>query len=212
MALLTDKFLFLHIPKTGGSYVRECFKALGISGREIFHEHAFFPAIERHISRAELEGKLVICFIRNPVTWYKSRWSFRMQFGWRMENPLDFNCASNDFNIFVNNCIDYAGGDIGWATKKMLNYIDSVPNYLKLFIGKAEYLEDDLLRSLVLSGSIEESVSLPKIPKINVCKVDGIDSQALATYDATTYKRMLECDGDFIRKFYPELSKQYFDQ
>ena len=45
----------------------------------------------------------------------------------RQGNDLDFFCASNDFNIFVNNCIDYSGGGLGWASKKMNKFINNIP-------------------------------------------------------------------------------------
>jgi hypothetical protein len=203
MALLTDKFLFMHIPKTGGSYIRKIIDLLCIKGVEKDLHHNCFPELLNHISLDILKDKTVICFIRHPLTWYQSRWAFRLSHhnGWQGNN-LDFACASNDFNLFVNNCIDYAGDGLGWASKKMNKFTDNIPSGLKTFIGKQEKLRSDLITALIKCKAVLPDIDFPSAPKSNVALNDGKPAHAIAKYDLKTYERVLRVDGEFIKKHY----------
>lgn len=205
MALLTDKFLFMHIPKTGGSYIRKLFELLYIKGEEKNNHHSCFPELLNDISINDLADKTIICFIRHPLTWYQSRWAFRLSHpcGWR-GNSLDFNCGSNDFNLFVNNCIDYVGSGKGWASFKMTRFIDGIPSGLKSIIGKQENLHNDLISALIRCGSIISETDLPLSPKLNMSLNDQKPAHIIAKYDQNTYKRVLKADGEFIEKYYKD--------
>lgn len=206
MALLTDKFLFLHIPKTGGSYVRKVTALLYINGIEKDLHHNCFPELLNHITSDELSGKTVILFIRHPLTWYQSRWAFRLSSpnGWE-GNGLDIACGSNDFNIFVNNCIDYSGGELGWASRKMNKFINNIPNGLKTIIGKQENLHNDLISALIQCGAIISETDLPLSPRLNISLNDNKPAHAIAKYDQKTYERVLQADGQFINKYYKDI-------
>ena len=66
MALLTDKFLFLHIPKTGGNSLSEIL--LTIKGTEFVTTHNDLSAF------GNIEDYFIFTFVRNPFTrlasWY----------------------------------------------------------------------------------------------------------------------------------------------
>jgi len=205
MALLTDKFLFLHIPKTGGSYIRKVIDLIHIKWVEKSHHHSCFPGLLDHLSSNDLLGKTVICFIRHPLTWYQSRWAFRLshQSGWQ-GNGLDLACGSNDFNMFVNNCIDYTGSDKGWASYKMTKFIDNIPSGLKTFIGKQENLRNDLISALIECGAVIAETELPLSPKFNMSLNDGKQSHIIAKYDIKTYERVMQFDGEFMNKYYKD--------
>jgi hypothetical protein len=79
MLLVTKYFVFLHLPKTGGSWVREvCF-------RNLPREWRIENDLESHASyddAAERFGDLpMLCFVRNPWDWYVS-W-----YHWLKANP-----------------------------------------------------------------------------------------------------------------------------
>jgi len=203
MALLTDKFLFLHIPKTGGTYIRRVLDLLSIKGIEKAQHHDSFPELLNILSLEDLLEITVICFIRHPLTWYQSRWAYRLSsvHGWR-GNDLDFSCASNDFNIFVNNCIDYSGGELGWASRKMNKFINNIPNGLKTIIGKQENLHNDLISALIQCGAIISETDLPLSPRLNISLNDDKPAHAIAKYNQETYERVLKADGEFINRHY----------
>src|SRR5437667_268495 len=93
MALVTEKSLFIHVPKTGGTFVRRALPALGLPCREsgIF-------AIEDHFSIAQVfathpgldDGRrLTFGFVRHPVAWIKSRWAWAMISGFAAKTFTD---------------------------------------------------------------------------------------------------------------------------
>jgi hypothetical protein len=68
--LITKYFLFLHLPKTGGSFVSEvCHRNLpsewGI-GNDI-HPHASYEEVKNRFGELPM-----LCFVRNPWDWYVS--------------------------------------------------------------------------------------------------------------------------------------------
>ena len=186
-------------------YIRKILDLLSIKGIEKAQHHDSFPELLNILSLKDLSGITVICFIRHPLTWYQSRWAYRLSSvqGWQ-GNDLDFFCASNDFNIFVNNCIDYSGGELGWASKKMNKFINNIPNGLKTIIGKQENLHNDLISALIRCGAIIPETDLPLSPRLNMSLNDKKPAHIIAKYDQNTYKRVLKADGEFIERFYKD--------
>jgi len=80
MALITDKFVFIHVPRTGGMFFRDVVSRLGIPAREHgdprtpnrIQFHQPLPEIPAEI----LRDKLTFGFVRHPLTWLISRWQF----------------------------------------------------------------------------------------------------------------------------------------
>jgi len=72
--LVTDHFVFVHMPKTGGGFLRAAIVqsmdaehcGSHISYREVPAEYSALPAI---------------CFMRNPWDWYVSLWAFQRREG-----------------------------------------------------------------------------------------------------------------------------------
>jgi hypothetical protein len=98
--------VFLHIPKTGGTWVRSILSEMSLAGGKRGHKHIDFDGL----LRAELErwgplapvykgvkslGKRLkkwpekpsfkFCFVRHPLAWYESHWKFsaRLDKGWK---------------------------------------------------------------------------------------------------------------------------------
>lgn len=77
MAIQISGAIFLHIPKTGGTWVTNYFKETGMDhGNEEL-------GLEAHIGSdrvREITGyteDLAFCFVRHPLTWYRSYWAHR---------------------------------------------------------------------------------------------------------------------------------------
>jgi hypothetical protein len=58
---------FVHLPKTGGFWVREVMRTSLPQGRELGRYH----------SCALADRRLSFTFVRHPVTWWQSFWAFR---------------------------------------------------------------------------------------------------------------------------------------
>jgi len=199
MALATDKCIFLHIPKTGGIWIRHVFKVCGIPHYEIGEQHSHFPFLFNLQPPEFYKNHYIFTFVRHPLTWYQSRWAFRVKYGWRAQHPLDFNAASNDFHVFIENVLNYKPN--GWVTWEYLNYIDEVPNKID-FVGRMENLVEDTIFALRAAGERFSENAVRSIPRINDSDMDGHSSKYWATYTPALVDRVLAVDGEIIRRYY----------
>ena len=122
MALITDKFVFIHVPKTGGSYCREVIKACCIEAKETCddlndegnptEEHMGTHATLTMYPELAMRRKFV-GFVRHPISWYKSRWAWGVLT--KFEDKIPHNSAamthwmadvwSQEFTEFIDNVI-----------------------------------------------------------------------------------------------------------
>jgi hypothetical protein len=163
MALITDKFIFVHIPKTGGTWIRRSLEALGIFGREnaepyAYHEHdgIFRVPYELRYSRP------AFAIVRHPVTRLASLWSWAMltNFNDKIDSEPAAaghwfaECLSQDYEEFVVKYLQIHPGLITQITLSMLGYYQKAPGLWRPskfkvdFIGKFETLEADFIRFL----------------------------------------------------------------
>lgn len=64
-------YLFIHVPKTGGQFVRRVLRNLPCEVRDVGHEHAPLSAIPHH----EAVGRRIVMGHRDPLSWYVSLYS-----------------------------------------------------------------------------------------------------------------------------------------
>jgi hypothetical protein len=75
--LITKYFLFLHLPKTGGSFVADvCYRHLPREWRieNDIHPHAAYEEV-----RDRFPALPMLCFVRNPWDWYVSWYHYLVQ-------------------------------------------------------------------------------------------------------------------------------------
>jgi hypothetical protein len=104
--LLKNNAVFLHIPKTGGTWVRNVLKEFDLVQGPLGHGHSDFERaywhaklhhdlkVVRYIFRRAIHSpraQLIMkpdafkfCFIREPLGWYESWWRFMMSIDWRI--------------------------------------------------------------------------------------------------------------------------------
>lgn len=199
MALATNRSLFLHIPKTGGIWIRHVFKVCGIEHYEVGDQHSHFPSLLNIHEEEFYKKRFVFAFVRHPLTWYQSRWAFRVKHGWRPQHPLDFNCASNDFHVFMENVLRYKPN--GWVTWEYLNYIDEVPGKIG-FIGRTENLINDTITALRMAGEDFNEKVVRSIPSMNDSDMDRYPSKHWATYTKELTERVMVVENEIIRRYY----------
>jgi hypothetical protein len=164
--LITNHFLFLHLPKTGGSFVTElCFRNLPRDWRlpNDLHPHA---------SYAEVKGRFghlpMLCFVRNPWDWYVSWYEYLI------ENPpegphtlenrpmwvMAFERGEGDFETVVRRAL--TGDSFGNRLTSDLMHERRIDHYSALYrikvgegvdegaveVGRYENLREDLLSFL----------------------------------------------------------------
>ncbi len=78
--LVTDRFVFLHIPKTGGSFVQAALRAhLPFDEASDIYTHAPYSTLPERF-----HDRPVLCVIRNPWDWYVSWYFWSLEWGRRL--------------------------------------------------------------------------------------------------------------------------------
>ncbi len=159
--LVTDRFAFLHIPKTGGSFIdsvlrdnlpAECFREVPPSR----HPHLGWDELPP--AAAELP---VLCFVRNPWDWYVSWYHYRIQ---RLSSPVRGKMFATAFgegaNSFAETVRRACTGDfehpderlmravreldVDFYTARVLTMLGAGLEEERLTVGRFERLVEDL--------------------------------------------------------------------
>ncbi len=199
MALVTARSVFLHIPKTCGQFIRNIFKLCKIPHEEIGDQHSFFPDLGRLQSLDFFRKRFIFAFVRHPLTWYQSRWAFRVKQGWKANHPLDYNCASNDFATFVENALRYKPS--GWLSWECRVFINNCPKPID-FVGRTENLVADVIAALTLAGEHFNPDLVKSCPRINDSDMDGYPSSYWAKYSIDLAQRVLMVEQDVLNRYY----------
>jgi len=120
--------IFIHFPKTGGTFVREILKKVSKSHRI---KSKYHPS---HTPMREIEMdryKNSFAFVRDPLTWYESTFKFMLdycvnrkgKFGVNENNPLKLlsKFASPSFQDYMDQVVDTCPGHY---QEEFLNFID----------------------------------------------------------------------------------------
>jgi hypothetical protein len=103
--LLTDDSVFLHIPKTGGTWVTRVLREAGLVRFRFSHKHADlertlrfghyyrFQYLKRTLRgglrlEARVRGAYKFCFVRHPVAWYRSFFKYMQRLDWKRHGGI----------------------------------------------------------------------------------------------------------------------------
>lgn len=144
MALKFDEYIFFHIPRCGGNYVRRLIdefdsqNKMGMEKEELVAPHAHALSIPL----PAMLGTVTFCVVRDPLSWYQSYYGYRLikKKGWRDE-PLDICCRSAHFPTFVNKALFYFNGFYTRTLAMVVPYVDFVIPLSQLARGMRQILE-----------------------------------------------------------------------
>jgi hypothetical protein len=193
MALLIPDGLFIHVPKTGGTWVRAAIAAAGIPNHESgpfeIEDHYGVPDF-KHANRLDLLSRFSFGFVRNPVAWLKSRWAWAVLSDFPAKIPVEpaaaahwmASCWSDCFEEFVAKSLDACPGictatclgKLGWRCAAG-RWID--PAHAVRFIGRHEMLADHLIMALELSGQSFDRAKILTTPRQRVAASGELASQ-----------------------------------
>ena len=165
--IIKKNIFYLHIPKTGGNWVRNVFVKSGIKLKlsNKISKHATYDLLVGHkTSRLGLEfatsflnpdpqtGIRCFCVVRNPLLWYESWFRYQLDKGWKNWGHngaffyRDWHCMSplnmppqNDFNKFMSIVNEIAPGFLTY-----LYHSFALPSNARVL--KNEMLRDDLIK------------------------------------------------------------------
>jgi len=168
--ILKGGAVFLHIPKTGGTWVASVLKECGLVEGSLGHMHAglerlMVPFKPRNgkllgpfsiwkIARTLKPKPFIFCFVRHPLKWYESWFKYMSQparnwsdwgdekdlFRWHPNAVLN-GCGADDFNQFVRNVVAKRPG---YVSELYASYAQPQVD----FVGKQENLRADLVAVL----------------------------------------------------------------
>ncbi len=192
------KFVFLHIPKTGGSSIahemmKMCgyvpninhipaeeftlFKDLAKWGNSTdMPQHSNYGDLKRYLEdlNIDVNDYFVFTFVRNPWDWYVSSYEFgKLRY---KQDKLDWAkpCADNDFETWIKT-----------AFHKQQDYLFRGINY----IGKMENMENDLNE---IGRCIENRMSGIKIKEAKPIVINSTDHEHYRTYYTEETKNIVQ--------------------
>lgn len=191
MAVFLERSCVLHLPKTGGCWVE---KAL----RNAFGKRAT-PSKIRHLSLQHIpKNTFRITFVRHPLAWYKSYWTYKVNYGWDVNNSFDMKIRTNVFQDFIDGVIEHCPGHF---TETVNIFAGTRDNQIE-FVGRQENLVNDLITSLHLAGEynwFEDDIRNTPRQNQSLNKV-----KEFAIYRPDQEIKILDLEKEVIERFYKE--------
>lgn len=162
---LKDKFVFIHVPKCGGTSVSDCLN--GTAANKVYEhhtaEHLNYGRYKRFLSDMGLSIKsfFVFSFVRNPYSRIYSHWKF-LRKSYKQRHHLHFSNFSVHFDLLYSlrgfedfvNCVfrhrkEYEMGArsdkhtyMGYVFMPQVFWLDYDPDQID-FLGRFESLDSD---------------------------------------------------------------------
>ena len=187
MALKVDnKIVIYHVPKTGGVWLAEALRVLGVP---------FEATKDRHVTPREYAppGLPKVAFVRHPLSWYKSYFDYKLHnreyCGW--SSQFDKDCQSGTFGEFIERVLEKHPG---FLTKWFKEYMGE--DWLAVDeIGCQESLSVDCARIMTKYGIPMTEERLTSVPRLN-----SMESQH--SYLTDQIPAIEKAESETIARFY----------
>lgn len=217
--LLKNNSIFLHIPKTGGSFVKKVLLDNKLIIPHFFGLNSYRIGENKHIDLSQTisiltsykkltnypfakisDTPFIFIFVRHPKAWYESYFKYLTginfkKFGEvgniRNMHPLSplNELYEKDFNEFMNKILDK---EPHFLTKLYFRYSHS---HLISFVGKTENMSDDLRNILsYIAPKSEHKIVIPDI-KVNESKRISIQ------WDANLLDKMMDQERLLLKTY-----------
>jgi len=187
--IVMPRTIFFHIPKTGGRWVREVIKNAGIYSRA--YDQNFGHNIPFNCTDT---FRIRFCFVRNPIDWYRSFWSYRMRTGW--QNSVIDECQSPIFEEFVTLALKRSPAHV---TQMYEMFIGTEDNPQIQWVGKQENLVNDLIDFLHKAGERFNEETIRATPAINTA------GKFPAEYPQWLREKVAEVEHEAMKRFQYEV-------
>ncbi len=172
--LIGSDFIFVHMPRTAGIFVHNFFFRVASGGLYVFNMEndklrlslaSEVKEYRGNVTLAELPteymDKFKFGFIRHPLDWYVSWWTYKYQ-----DEKFDDFINRSVFDVHVDNdCLE-----IGWLTYRFYEMYYDMENGLKPLVDKIYRYEDGVRKVLdsIFAFNKEQRKELYAMKKINV--------------------------------------------
>lgn len=184
-------FIFVHIPKTGGTSVEHCLAPYGtvLQGREhfgsIYYKHATAGSLQKMLGPGEYARYFTFAFVRNPWDWIVSQYAFSRGFS----PPYVFGTPYRLSGRVKPEHRDWPFADwLPW-------WIDALsPSQSKMLVGdEGQLIVDVVGRFENLEGDFHQICSTLGVPAAPLPRLKASERGAYAEYyDDTTRALVLE--------------------
>lgn len=169
MALIVPSVekVFIHVPKTGGTWVRRVIYMVDSDAEETgpFEIEDHFGLAEVRREHPRLAHWPAFGFVRKPETWYPSRWAWGRMTNFEEKIKLDVAANAhwmagvwdNDFNKFMDNVLQQG---VPWARNTFYQKLCAPVGY-----GRGEEWAQVLLYEN-LAGATQDVLQLDHLPTI----------------------------------------------
>ncbi len=164
--LVDTKAVFLHIPRTGGTWIRDALGVLGVHAgpyslteQNLPKNHCYLG----HYFRAPYSKKdtnFIIAIVRHPIAYYESVWKWitysrgRMRGRWSWHPYMTASrLYSTDFNVWVEIMLRE---EPAWYTRMVELFVGPAGGEFCDYIGRTETLENDFHAILLHLGYHKE--------------------------------------------------------
>jgi hypothetical protein len=192
----TENMIFLHLPKTGGTWTAGAVEAAGVTTRlpDLLGEQHYSAHGHADLNDVTVNNRFSVAFVRHPLDWWRSYWGYRMRTGWREDNGIDLAAKSCEFNDFIERMLKYRPG---YLSELVGQFVGS-PVPIVDFVGRFEHLVDDVCTALRLGGESFSEFAIRDYPHQNVSDYDRFP----AVYHPDVADHLIEAEDETIKRFY----------